>query len=94
MQDNRNTFVKTQSTAVDAGPGLHRVTEVPQPRDVPADGALGDVQAKRQLGRRPGRPGLEQSQQPQQPAGRLEHNGILRQNQDRTCPHWVIVSPA
>ena len=56
---------------------LDRVAERPQPVDVLADRAVAHVEASRQVGTRPVRSGLEQTEKREESRGRLQHVGNL-----------------
>jgi hypothetical protein len=71
----------------------HRVAELPEPADVPADGPGRDAEARRQFVAAPARPGGEQRQHREQPSGGVGHATIMPRRDParvaaalRTCP--------
>ncbi len=72
--------------AADTGGRVDGVAELPQPLDVPAQGAGGHPEQLGQLRPGPHGPGLEEPQEPEHPSGRRGHDLIFAWIGDRKCP--------
>ena len=75
--------------AGDAGVGLDRVAELPEPVDVAAHGPHRDAEPVGQLRPGPLRPRLEEGEHAEQSSGRRGHGDHSRANADRNGPHSV-----